>query len=180
MKPVKNDWRYLLECKSIKEDVIPNDDKVFRHVDYSSSIQVDLGEFHIAHRLLNYAGPCNFLHGHAYRVTVELTGVLNSQGMIVDFADIKNMLLRTMNLYDHKTVLYEVDPLAAVKELRKHVVKIDSNPTVENLAIIWFTAMEHTLAKYYGDSNDAVRIIKLTAHETERNAAIVRATYTYS
>jgi 6-pyruvoyltetrahydropterin/6-carboxytetrahydropterin synthase len=41
--------------------------------------------FDAAHRLEQYHGKCERLHGHTYRMRVELSGVPDEEGMIADF-----------------------------------------------------------------------------------------------
>lgn len=74
-------------------------------------------EISAAHRLnLSYESKCSSLHGHNWIITVECKSpVLNKDGMVVDFTEIKQ---RIHELLDHK-VLNEV---------------VDFNPTAENLA----------------------------------------------
>jgi len=51
-----------------------------------------------AHHLPNYEGKCNQLHGHTWKVVVEIEGIKNPQtGMIVDFVEIKKIV----NEFDH-------------------------------------------------------------------------------
>ena len=46
-------------------------------------------KFCAAHRLPNYDGPCNRVHGHNYRFEVEIRGEPDPHsGMILDFVDI--------------------------------------------------------------------------------------------
>jgi len=51
-----------------------------------------------AHHLPNYEGKCNQLHGHTWKVVVEIEGVKHPKtGMIVDFVEIKKIV----NEFDH-------------------------------------------------------------------------------
>lgn len=70
-----------------------------------------------AHHLkLDYESPCTNLHGHEWKITVYCkSNFLNQNGMVVDFMDIKRLILDKM---DHK-VLNDV---------------FDFNPTAENIA----------------------------------------------
>lgn len=47
-----------------------------------------------AHRLTDYKGKCQYIHGHNYQVRVwcEPKEDLNSLGMVVDYADIKDKI----------------------------------------------------------------------------------------
>lgn len=57
--------------------------------------------FEAAQYIPNHKGHCKFMHGHSYRVQVNLKGVMNTKtGMLVDFGDIKNLIDR----FDHTSL----------------------------------------------------------------------------
>jgi len=86
--------------------------------------------FAAAHRLKEYEGNCERLHGHNWRVEVTVeSGVLDERGIAVDFREIKNVLSGLLSVYDHK-YLNEVPPFDAM------------NPSSENLARHLFEEME--------------------------------------
>lgn len=94
-------------------------------------------DFCYGHRLLEYEGKCSNIHGHNGKAEVELySEKLNELGMVVDFVDIKNILMEWIdeNL-DHHLLLSKADPLVDV--LRNNgagVFVMDSNPTAEAIA----------------------------------------------
>lgn len=66
--------------------------------------------FDCAHMLSNYDGKCNNLHGHTYKVRVQLEGDLKTEGsqldMLVDFNELKSaMQLLIMDKLDHALVI---------------------------------------------------------------------------
>ncbi len=93
--------------------------------------------FCYGHRLLNYDGKCQFLHGHNARVQIILSGKkCDKRGMVVDFGDIERLIKTWLeeNL-DHKTLLSKDDSL--IKEFKKWkqpVFVMDENPTAEAIA----------------------------------------------
>ena len=95
--------------------------------------------FCYGHRLLDYDGKCAHLHGHNARVvlTLESPG-LDSQGMVVDFVEVRERVGRWIDeALDHRLILSRRDPaLAALRALGEPVVELDCNPTAENLARI--------------------------------------------
>ncbi|HCC49008.1 MAG TPA: 6-pyruvoyl tetrahydrobiopterin synthase [Elusimicrobia bacterium] len=102
--------------------------------------------FHLAygHRLLNYNGKCENLHGHNGVVEVTLkAAALNKEKMVMDFTE----LGRTMKLWldsnlDHKVILAKADPLAPLlKKQGQSCYLTAENPTAEILAkLIYETA----------------------------------------
>jgi len=93
--------------------------------------------FCYGHRLLNYEGKCQHLHGHNGRAIIVLQAPrLDDRGMLVDFADIKEKVQRWIdeNL-DHNMLLCRRDPILPVlQEHGERVFVMDENPTAENIA----------------------------------------------
>ena len=102
--------------------------------------------FHLAyaHRLLNYKGKCENLHGHNGLVEVNLrTRRLNSEKMVMDFTELARVAKKWLddNL-DHKVILSKKDPL--LKLLQKEgqaCFTTAQNPTAEILAELIFKAL---------------------------------------
>ena len=78
--------------------------------------------FEAAHRIVDYPGKCNRLHGHNWTTEVEITGdTLDELGMLADFRLVKQKLTAVLDKLDHR-YLNELPTFAA------------QNPTAENLA----------------------------------------------
>jgi len=101
-------------------------------------------ELCVGHRLMNHKGKCRHLHGHNYILSVTLAQQEPhpDTGMIVDFKDLKSMLVELVEIqFDHRTVLYEGDPFVDLLRevwdrdtvLKESFVLIDQHPTAENL-----------------------------------------------
>ncbi len=87
--------------------------------------------FEAAHRVVGYPGKCDRLHGHNWVVEAIVEGkTLDDLGMLVDFKEIKRALQDTVDMYDHR-FLNEMSPFSA-----------GLNPTAENLARIFYEALE--------------------------------------
>lgn len=94
-------------------------------------------EFCYGHRLLNHGGKCRHLHGHNGLLEVEVEGeTLNSLGLVVDFADIQEMIKGWVDTnLDHKMVLCRIDPaVPLLEELGEPLYLMDDNPSAENLS----------------------------------------------
>ena len=80
-------------------------------------------DFDAAHNLPNYAGKCERLHGHTYRLRVLCEAPVEpATGLAIDFAEAKRVVkTRVIDVLDH-TYLNETIPI----------------PSAENIAIwIW-------------------------------------------
>jgi 6-pyruvoyltetrahydropterin/6-carboxytetrahydropterin synthase len=59
--------------------------------------------FAAAHRLEEYHGKCENLHGHNFGVDAYFSGSgLNSEGMVMDFKILKGFLKQVLDTLDHK------------------------------------------------------------------------------
>ncbi len=105
--------------------------------------------FSAAHRLREYQGNCERLHGHNWEV--RLTAVaeqVDASGMVVDFRELRELLRNTVAPFDH-TVLNETSPFDRI------------NPTAENVARHVFDAV-----KQAGMTGTA-RILRVSVAESE-------------
>ncbi len=88
------------------------------------------GAFEAAHRLVNYPGKCNRLHGHSWIVEMSVSGdKLDKIGMVADFKTLKSMLMEELDAMDHQYL----------NELEQF---IEINPTAENIAQYIYNKLE--------------------------------------
>jgi len=95
-------------------------------------------EFDSAHRLVGYSGKCNQLHGHLWRVELEIIGDkkdLDEIGILWDFSLRKKLV----DIFDHKTILKDCEENRKLIKLlwnmteKNSVYLMNENPTAENL-----------------------------------------------
>lgn len=85
------------------------------------------GAFEAAHRVVNYPGKCDRLHGHNWVVEATFQGTeLDALGMLIDFKIAKKALAEVLDEFDH----YYLNDLPPFHD--------GVNPTAENLARIIF------------------------------------------
>lgn len=99
--------------------------------------------FDAAHFLKDYQGKCKNLHGHRWRVVVEIQGTQLSEerqdrGMLIDFDELKNVLKEICDHLDH-CLIYEAGSLksatlAALREEDFRMVEVPFRPTAENFS----------------------------------------------
>ena len=113
-------------------------------------------DFASAHTLRDYPGACSRMHGHNWKVEVEvLARELDQVGMGIDFKEIKKATREITDRLDHR-YLNEVEPFDQI------------NPTAENIAAHIYTELSKIL------NSARVRVNAVTLWETER--ACVRYT----
>lgn len=94
-------------------------------------------DFDSAHRLVGYKGKCSNIHGHMWKVGVEIEGdELDDIGMLWDFTNVKKI----KEHFDHKTILKvckeNQDLVYAIIKIcgDESLCMMHDNPTAENLA----------------------------------------------
>lgn len=110
-------------------------------------------EFNAAHRLRDYCGKCESLHGHNWAVDLSVgSKKLNKVGMVVDFTKLKSDLNAFLEQLDHK-FLNEIEYFKKI------------NPTSENIARYIYEGIKENCNSY------GVKLIKVTVWETPTSCA---------
>jgi len=109
--------------------------------------------FSAAHRLLNYRGPCENLHGHNWlvRATVQCEN-LDASGIGIDFKVLKSSLKDIVEAFDHK----DLNAVLGNGEL---------SPSSENIARYIYNALKTALASWDGT------VSRVEVFETPGNCA---------
>ena len=112
-----------------------------------------IGQFSSAHRLRNYKGKCENLHGHNWKVEVSIASeMLDKTGLVIDFSDIKMHLAHVLKPLDHAFL----NDIAYFKK---------NNPTSEHIARYVFEHMKKRVQKNH------LRIAKVTIWESDTACA---------
>ncbi len=92
--------------------------------------------FAAAHRLRQYKGKCENLHGHNWKVAVAVEGeTLDKTGILVDFTILKKELNEILKVLDHKN-------LNGIEFFKK------KNPTSENISFYIYQKIKVALKEY--------------------------------
>ena len=89
-----------------------------------------------AHRLPWHEGLCRNLHGHSYRLTVELEGEPDARGMLLDFKHLKRALQPLVDAWDHAILVAEDDDelIGIARRTGWKHAALPFDTTAENLA----------------------------------------------
>ena len=89
--------------------------------------------FDAAHRITDYQGKCEKLHGHTYHLKVTIKGDIKTDGMVIDFAIMKKIVDETVvNKLDHS-----------------YLNDLFKNPTTENVAYWIYSKLLKEFKKYH-------------------------------
>ena len=126
--------------------------------------------FDSAHFLADYVGKCRNIHGHRWRVIIEIQGdaLLTSgekRGMLVDFGDLKNDLKKIADELDHSLIIESGSlrdaTMEALRDEEFRIVEFPFRPTAENFAKYFYDRM----------SGLGYRVREAAVYETPNNCA---------
>lgn len=118
------------------------------------SVTVD---FSAAHQLRGYEGNCARLHGHNWKIIVEVSGQkLDGVGMIIDFKTMKKAAREAAKTLDHQ-FLNDIEPFDRI------------NPTAEHIAAWFFVELSRVL------NQPNARVSAITVWENDYSAVTYRA-----
>lgn len=124
-------------------------------------------EFHweMGHRLPFHGGGCQNIHGHSYRMRVELEGELDDNGMVLDYFELKEIVEPIVDQIDHSFLcdardvamldFFDANPM-------KHVV-VPFRTTAENITAWMLELIAERLATHRNLTRMTIRL-----QETER------------
>ena len=108
--------------------------------------------FAAAHQLHGYRGKCENLHGHNWKIELQVGGhTLNEIGLLLDFHDLKDIL---------KTVLGDLDHC----NLNETPVFSQVNPSSEQIAKHIATEVQNHITN--GDYADDIHVHAVTVWES--------------
>ena len=119
----------------------------------------------MGHALYHYSGACHNVHGHNYKLEVEVESEkLDDNGFVIDFSDLKNLVNRIIDKYfDHKFLYFNLDDRYKLFQQLDGGIGVDYEPTAENLIRHIATLIEEkNLISMFG-----IHVSKLCLWETD-------------
>jgi len=116
--------------------------------------------FAASHQLHGYEGPCKALHGHTWKVRVEVeTEKLNEIGISFDFKELKSITESVIDRLDHHHI-NDIPPFDKINPTAEHLAKyiyeevanLIPNHVSISQVIVWESA---NYAVSYSDSSHA-------------------------
>lgn len=91
----------------------------------------------MSHRLPFHEGPCKNIHGHSYKMLLQLEGDLGDNRMLIDFYDIERIVKPLIDKLDHAFVVDAEDKLMLdfLKENNFKYYTISKYSTAEDLSL---------------------------------------------
>jgi 6-pyruvoyltetrahydropterin/6-carboxytetrahydropterin synthase len=109
--------------------------------------------FSSAHRLIDYSGECERLHGHNWKIQISVASdVLSDLGMVMDFKDLKSNVKPLIEKLDHQ-YLNDIPPFTEI------------NPTTENISKYLFDEFSKLV------NTDQIKVTKVEVWESTTSSA---------
>jgi len=113
--------------------------------------------FSAAHHLREYRGKCENMHGHNWKVRLEVTrDSLTSEGFVCDFTLLKKVLKDILDRLDHRDINV-TPPFDTI------------NPTAENLSLYIFAEADRELKIV----DSELSVLRVSVWESEKSCAVV-------
>ena len=125
----------------------------------------------MSHRLPFHDGPCRNVHGHTYKLRLELSGTPNEHGILIDYYRMQEVVTPVLSLFDHSFLCDQTDSLMIgflSDNGFKHYI-MEKNSTSENIAELLGSMLS---VKFSGFANLTAMEIKI--YETSDVYAAVR------
>jgi len=125
----------------------------------------------MAHRLSKHEGKCWNLHGHTYKCEIELTGCIKSNGMVMDFYELDQIVKPIIEELDHSTMVWMED------EFLRVAMNSDLVFGGKRKMKVYFTNFESTAENIAKHLFERIRqqcsyISKVSVWETPKNVAV--------
>ena len=132
------------------------------------------------HVLPDHPGQCANIHGHSYKIYLEVYGMIDpTTGMVIDFGDLNDCARRLLDPIDHAFIMAGDAPIALCElfaELNYKVYVLEmQTSTAENLAQLLAYQLWHDLAANFTDAANRVSWVAVEVYETEK--AVARSVY---
>jgi len=129
---------------------------------------VTSAKFEAAHRLSFYDGKCNRLHGHNWKVDLDMTGkLLPDESILFDFTHLKKIA----DEFDHKILVLDSEENRRILENIPDdwIVRLSIEPTAENLARLIRDKIKQAL----GDKISRITLMLVKVWESDHSYAEV-------
>ncbi len=119
-------------------------------------------EYHweMSHRLAFHNGLCKNIHGHSYKMRVELEGTADSNAMVLDYYEIDKIISPILAKFDHSFVCSNDDDLM-INFLRDNNFKyfvMEGYSTAENLVTYITNLVKPHFAKFTNIYSILIRV----------------------
>ena len=124
-------------------------------------------KWEMGHRLPFHLGKCKNIHGHTYKMRVEIEGDLDENGMVMDYYDVSEIISPVVDKLDHSFMVKETDTdiIDFLDKIKSKKVVVPFETTAENITIYMLGKIKEQIKP------DRIKRIKVRVYETEKTYA---------
>lgn len=124
-------------------------------------------KWEMGHRLPFHSGKCKNIHGHTYKMRVEIEGDLDSNGMVMDYYDVSSVISPLIDELDHSFIVKDDDSevIEFLNKLNSKKVVVPFETTAENITLYMLQKIKEKI------TSDRIKKIKVRVYETEKTYA---------
>jgi len=124
-------------------------------------------KWEMGHRLPFHSGKCKNIHGHTYKMRVEIEGDLDENGMVIDYYDVSEIISPMVEELDHSFMVKETDKeiIDFLDKLKSKKVVVPFETTAENITLHMLEKIKERI------TSDRIKRIKVRVYETEKTYA---------
>jgi 6-pyruvoyltetrahydropterin/6-carboxytetrahydropterin synthase len=91
----------------------------------------------MSHRLPYHAGDCRNIHGHSYKLRLDIIGLPDERGMVIDYFEIERKVSKHLQKFDHAFIcdIKDTSMLEFLNRMDFKYVVIKEFTTAENVAL---------------------------------------------
>jgi 6-pyruvoyltetrahydropterin/6-carboxytetrahydropterin synthase len=100
----------------------------------------------MGHRLPEHFGKCKNIHGHSYKMLVEIEGNVLENGMVMDYYHLRDVIDPIIERMDHAFLVYKEDTnvIEFLERMNSKRVVVDFQSTVENITRYFLDEIKKT------------------------------------
>jgi 6-pyruvoyltetrahydropterin/6-carboxytetrahydropterin synthase len=124
-------------------------------------------KWEMGHRLPFHSGKCKNIHGHTYKMRVEIEGDLDQNGMVMDYYDVSSVISPLVDELDHSFIVKDNDSevIEFLDKLNSKKVVVPFETTAENITLYMLQKIKENI------TSDRIKKIKVRVYETEKTYA---------
>ncbi|MCZ7602045.1 MAG: 6-carboxytetrahydropterin synthase QueD [Ignavibacteriales bacterium] len=124
-------------------------------------------KWEMGHRLPFHSGKCKNIHGHTYKMRVEIEGDLDENGMVIDYYDVSEIISPIVDELDHSFMVKETDKVIIdfLDKLKSKKVVVSFETTAENITLHLLNKIKERI------TSERIKKIKVRVYETEKTYA---------
>lgn len=129
----------------------------------------------MSHRLPAHKGHCKNIHGHSYKLRLEVDGTLDENGMVLDYYCLNSVMESLIDDLDHCFIVDKNDSIM-LKFLQENGFKhyiLENSTTAENIAIHICQTLRPILIKYKNLLSFKIRLYETATVFAEVSTSLI-------